>query len=406
MARVLFLTELLPYPLVSGAKIRAYYVLRYLSQHHKVTLVSFVRPDDRPEHIEHLESFLHRVVTVPMRRSWLRNLQAVLVSVLDGRPAIIAREALPEMRRAVEKELATGQIDCIHADQIPMAQFGLLGRDRSLVRVMDQHNATFQLIERLAGWESNPAKRALLRREARAFARYEAAVCRQYDHVSFVTHEDRRALLGRMPQTGRAEFERRTQIIPICVDTKAVDRVTPIGKPFRVTHVGTMFWPPNAQGIRWFWEQVWPRVQEQCPQAMLTVIGKDPPEGLQVLGRSPQVEMPGYVADLEPYLAETAAFIVPLHAAGGMRVKIIDAWCWGLPVVSTTIGAEGIEAEHGEQILIADDPAAFAEAVVRVVHDQELQGQLRAAGRRWVEQGYHWQRVYQAWDRVYGSLGA
>jgi len=125
---------------------------------------------------------------------------------------------------------------------------------------------------------------------------------------------------------------------------------------------------------------------------------------LQALDARPDVEVPGYVADLKPYLAETAVFVVPLHAAGGMRVKIVDAWSWGLPVVSTTIGAEGLAVRDGENVLIADTAPDFARAAVRVFRDAALQQQLRTKGRQWVEERYDWRRVYGAWDEVYERL--
>ena len=403
MARILFLTELLPYPLVSGAKIRAYYVLRHLARKHQVTLLSFVRDDDRHEDVAHLEGFLERVYTVPMRRSMLHNVRAGLVNLVTGRPAIIAREENGAMRRQVEQLLATGSFDIVHADQIPMAQFGLLGAGpgRGIGRLLDEHNATFQILERLASYEPSLWKRALLRREASAFARYEAAVCRRFDHVVFVTNEDQQTMLARIGQGSRDSC---TSVIPICVDAQGVSPVPPVAAPDRVTILGTMFWPPNVEGLDWFWQNVWPQVRAWVPQARLTCIGKRPPERILALNQEPNVEILGYVPDLAPYLAETAVLVVPLHSAGGMRVKILDAWCWGVPVVSTTIGAEGIAARNGENILIADSPEAFASAVVQVLNDKQLGGRLRAAGRRWVEEQYDWRRVYGAWDEVYEHL--
>ena len=125
---------------------------------------------------------------------------------------------------------------------------------------------------------------------------------------------------------------------------------------------------------------------------------------MRALGRRPQVDVLGYVEDLRPYLAETAVFVVPLHAGAGMRVKIVDAWCWGLPIVSTTVGAEGISVRDGENILLADGPQAFADAVVRLLDDTDLQSRVRSAGRRWVEGEYDWKRVYGAWDGIYSRL--
>jgi len=277
-----------------------------------------------------------------------------------------------------------------------------LGHGTGIKRLLDQHNATFQIVERLARHEGNRWKRLFLLREARAFARYEADVCRRFDHVTFVTQDDRRALLAQME--GGASMDGRTTVIPICVDTDAVKPVSPTPTPFRITLVGTMFWPPNIEGILWFWEKVWPQVQAQAPDATLTLIGKNPPDQIRTLCEQANVDIPGFVEDLGPYLEETAAFIVPLHAAGGMRVKIIDAWCWGLPIISTTIGAEGIAIRENENILIADTPAGFARAVLQLLGDDELQDRLRLNGRAWVETHYHWQTIYRFWDTVYDRL--
>jgi glycosyltransferase involved in cell wall biosynthesis len=445
MANILFLTELLPYPLVSGAKIRAYYVLRHLSIQHQVILLSFVRADDRPEDLAHLETFLTEVHTVPMMRSRFRDLRAILVALATGCPAIIVREEIGAMRAAVGRLTASVAFDIIHVDQIPMAQYGLMGqrarpRGRGSVphpsRLLDQHNTTFQLVERLAQHEGNRLKRWILQREARAFARYEADVCQRYDQVTFVSDQDRHALLAKaalLARTRRTKglvwspsarpgmnsvkdlpsFDSQFTTIPICVDTGKDRPVASVARPFRVTHIGTMFWPPNVEGILWFWQEVWPQVRSQARRAAgrprLTLIGKNPPESIRALGMQADVDVLGYVEELRPFLAETAVFIVPLHAAGGMRVKILDAWCWGLPIVSTTIGAEGLAAQDGAEdpggnMLVADSPTAFAQAVVQVLGDAGLRDRLRVNGRLHVEQRYDWRRVYSAWDDVYARL--
>ena len=403
MARILFLTEQLPYPLLSGSRIRNYYVLRHLAAHHQVTLLSFVRADDRPEYVTHLETFLSGVHTVPMQRSLLRNVRAVLVGLATGSPAIVARERIKAMQVQVRRFLASDQFDVIHVDQISMAQYGLPGCGARVKRLLDQHDIMSQVLERLADCEPIPWKRPLLRREARAFARYEAQVCRRFDRVVCVTERDQQALLSR-GLGDCAELKGRMPVIPICIDPSAVEPVASVPVPFRVTHVGTMYWPPAVEGVLWFAQAVWPLVMSQVPSARLTLIGKNPPEAIQALARRPGVQVLGYVEDLTPCLVETAAFIVPLHAAGGMRVKILDAWCWGLPIASTTIGAEGISVQNGHNILIADGPAEFAQAVIRLLCEPELRQRLRTAGRRWVGAHYDWRRNYAAWDEVYAGL--
>ena len=181
--------------------------------------------------------------------------------------------------------------------------------------------------------------------------------------------------------------------------------ITRRDRPLAVTHIGTMFWPPNVEGVLWFAREVFPRVLAHVPEARFVVVGKDPPQEVRDLALQVRnIQVTGYVHDPEPYLAETGVFIVPLRAGGGMRVKIIDAWSWGLPIVATSIGAEGIEIAEGENILIGDTPEALAEAVVRVLKEPGLGERLRDQGRAWVEGRYSWRNVYPAWDEVYTTL--
>jgi len=165
-----------------------------------------------------------------------------------------------------------------------------------------------------------------------------------------------------------------------------------------------MFWPPNVAGVLWFAREVLPLVWRDAPDARFVIVGKNPPAEVQALAADPRIVVTGYVADPLPYLAAADAFVVPLFAGGGMRVKIVDAWLWGLPIVSTPIGAEGIAVQDGENILLAANAAAFAAAVLRLLTDPQLNTQLRAAGRAWVEQTYAWQAVYPKVDAVYARL--
>ena len=405
MARILFLTQVLPYPLDSGAKIRAYYVLLHLAQRHEVTLVSFVRADDRPEYIAHLESVCHAVHTVPMRRSRLRDARALLVAGLTGRSAIIVRDEIGEMHATLKRLTREKRFNVIHADQTSMAQYALYARhdpeSRQTARlVLDAHNALYRIPERMSTHERNPLKRWAFRREARALARYEAQAYQRFDHVVFVADEDRQVLQEQM-----SIKDSQFTTIPICVDPEEKPLIERVQHPRAVTHLGTMFWPPNVEGVLWFAHKVLPRVLAQVPEAQFVIIGKDPPQKVRDLDlQARNVQVTGYVPEPAPHLAETAAFIVPLRAAGGMRVKIVDAWCWGVPIVSTSIGAEGIAVRDGENILIADTPDTFAQAVVRVLKDPTLGERLRQNGRRWVEERYNWRRVYARWDEVYSRL--
>ncbi len=408
MGRILFLTQVLPYPLDSGAKIRAYYVLRHLAQQHEVTLVSFVRTDDRPEYTAHLERFCRAVHTVPMRRSWLRDARALLVAGFTGRPAVIVRDEIGEMHTTLGRLVKEDTFDVVHADQTSMAQYALYARSQMINSgsrekaslLLDAHNALYRIPKRLASRERNPFRRLVLWREARALARYEAELWGRFDQVVFVTDLDRYALRGQI-----SNLESLFTTIPICVDPEEQPLIRRVPRPRTITHLGTMFWPPNVEGVLWFANEVFPRVLAQVPEAQFVIVGKNPPQEVRALPlQNRNIQVTGYVPDPTPYLAETAVFIVPLRAAGGMRVKILDAWCWGVPVISTSVGAEGIDLQDGSHALIADTPEALAEAAVRVLQDPALGERLRENGRRWVEGQYNWRQVYARWGGVYGRL--
>lgn len=413
--KILFFTQVLPYPLNAGPKVRAYYVLRHLAQKHEITLVSFVRNTDTPEALAHLQSFCAAVHTAPMPRSPLRDGYHLLRSMVNRQPFIIARDWNRAMTRKISELLRAAETGgappfaAIHADQLWMAPYALLAQSQQrrqhqqrAATVLDQHNAVFMIPERLAGDGANLPKRLLLQWEARKMARYEVAICQHFDQLVWVTQEDYQAVQQQAARLGQSVPS--DAIIPICGDSSETPPIQRRPTAHRITFVGGLHYPPNAQGICWFAETVFPQVLAQAPQSVLTVIGKQPPPALQKLGIPPQnLEITGFVEHVEPYLAETAAFVAPLLAGGGMRVKIIDGWRWGMPVVSTTIGAEGIAIQPEENILIADTPAAFAERTLQLLQSPAKANQVAAAGRQWFETHYDWRQVYRQWDQVYNS---
>lgn len=400
---LLFLTQVLPWPLDAGPKTRAYFVLRKLAAAHNVTLLSFVRATDTPAAVEHLRSVCAAVHTVPMVRSRLRDVGFLARSLAGSTPFVIARDFVPAMAEVIRSLCAGQQFDAVHADQLWMAPYAELAAGASARRpalVLDQHNATYRIFERLAESETNVLLRPLYALEARKLARFEIDICRRFDRVVWVTAEDvdemrRAARGGPVPSAG---------VIPICIDAEAEAPIPRSEPALRVTFLGGLHYPPNAQGILWFAREVMPPVLQRVPDALLTVIGKQPPAGLGSNLPAANLEVTGFVADPAPWLAQTGAFVVPLLAGGGMRVKILDGWRWGLPIVSTTVGAEGINYCAGENILIADEPAALADAVVRLLTEPDFAAAVAAAGRRWVEEHYHWRTVYGRWLDLYAKL--
>ncbi len=393
--RVLLLTQVLPYPPDSGPKVKTYHVLKYLAQNHQVTLVSFVRDTDKPEYIQHLETLCERVITVPIKRAPLRDLVFLGKSLFTGQPWMMLRDERPEMRAALQELSATTRFDVVHADQLNMAQYALPFTNSR--KVLDLHNALWILYRRMAATLPlhNPMKYLLLR-DWRLLKNYEGQMCRVFDAVTAVSDEDKQSLI-------EAGARSDIQVIPIAIDIDKQAYIQRAPSSPHIVHVGTMYWPANIDGIRWFLDQIYPIIKEQVPNVRCTLIGARPPQDIKDREQTDSsIKVTGYVDDPLPYLQDSSMMIVPLRAGGGMRVKILNAFAQGLPMVSTTVGCEGIHVTNNYDILVADTPQDFAQQTIRLLTDSNLNQQLTVHGRQTAEQQYDYRRACAPLDKIYG----
>jgi polysaccharide biosynthesis protein PslH len=389
---ILLLTQVLPYPPESGPQIKTWNLIKYLARHHAVTLISFVR-GNAAAHVEPLLRYCRAVHTVPLRRGIGRDAGFLLASLLGRQPFMIRRDERAAMRRMVATIAAAQPFDAVHADQLNMAPYAL--SVRAPLRVLDAHNALWLGYRRLAERLPFGPRRALWARESRALKRYEGWCMRQFDRVLAVSDADRRAL---QEAAGEA---RQIVVMPIAVDAEEVRPIARRPDAERIVHLGTMFWPPNVDAVAWFANAILPLVRAERPQAGFDVIGARPPRAVRALARRAGIRVIGYVADPDPYLREAGAFVVPLRAGSGMRVKILTALAQGLPVVATSIGCEGLEVETERHVLIADSAGGFAAATLRVLGDRALAEALGRSGRALIETTYDYRVAYQSLDRIY-----
>jgi glycosyltransferase involved in cell wall biosynthesis len=396
--KVLLLTQVLPYPPDSGPKVKTWNVLKYLARQHEVTLASFVRGDQSAE-VEALRRYCRAVHTVPMTRSPLRDGLALLRSLATGQPWMMVRDDRAALRRLVDRLCAETRFDIVHADQLNMAQYAV--RVTGARKVLDAHNALWLLYKRLAETMPSGPRRWLLERDWRLLKEYEGRMVRDFDAMLAVSDEDRAALVE------AAGGPREITVIPIAVDTDEIPVVSRAPQANHLLHIGTMYWPPNIDGMWWFIREVYPLIRALRPDVGLDVVGARPPRELAALnGNGQNIHVTGYVNDPKPYLERAGAFIVPLRAGGGMRVKILEALARGLPLVTTTLGCEGIAVEHGRHVLIADTPEAFARETLRLLNDRALADELGRAGRRRIEQVYDYRAACQPLDSLYRAAHA
>ena len=397
--RVLLLTQVLPYPPDSGPKVKTWNVLKCLARTHQVTLVSFVRGDQSGA-VAQLRSVCQDVHTVPMRRGWAQDATALGRSLMGAGPWVILRDDRAGMRRLVDRVAGSQPFDLVHADQLNMAQYALLVQGAR--RLLDAHNALWLLYSRLSSTTRNPATRWLFGRDARLLQRYEGEMCWRFDSVLTVSEADRDALRLAAEGVGQGISEVSPQVIPIAVDAEELRFRRRNSSADHILHIGTMFWPPNVDGIRWFVNAVLPLVRRERPEVVFDVLGARPPAELLAWNTNGhRVNVAGYVDDPAPFLADAGVFVVPLLAGGGMRVKILTAMAQGLPVVSTTVGCEGIDVVHGQHLLVADTPQQFAAATLRILTEPELAGELGLNGRKLVEDRYSLPQLEVRLDEAY-----
>ena len=431
--QILFLTQIIPYPPDSGPKVKTWHVLRYLAeQGHQISLASYVRPDEHG-YVNALHQVCVDVRTVPIRRSRLADAFYWLRSQATRRPFLIERDDLRGMRECVDELMASRHFDYIHADQLSMAQFALRAgnlphrSDRSGSKqtgqtpklVFDAHNAVWTIVERMS--EKVPFYlKPIAMQEQRRVKRYEGMLLDKFDHTLVVTDIDRDMLLeaarSGYPKPSSAskgnDFEATAgvnsaiSIIPIAVDTQVLRPIVRQPGSMNIVTLGTLHYPPNADGIRWFAREIFPLVLSQVPTAHLTIIGKNPPADFQELASSQpdKFSVTGYVPELTPYLERAALMVVPVRAGSGMRVRILEAFAHAMPIITTSIGLEGIDAVPGEDVLVADNVDDFAGSVVSLLRNDGVQNQLAERGRDLAEKRYDWRIVLRKLDEVYGKL--
>ena len=386
--RILALTSNLPYPPTWGAAIRNHRLLKYLAGRHDLTLVTYAAPD-AAESVQAMESLGIRLLTVPppQRGRWKRFGQ--LASITSSRSYSGRMYVTSRMQAQIDEELAKS------TPQVVLVESSLLMGHRfsaAVPIVLDEHNLEFELLERMATAESSPVRRRFAAHEARKLRREEIASWRRAFTVVFTSDREREIARSLEPSLV-------AETVPNGVDLDYFAPVDEMTTPGAIVFTGVLDYRPNEEAVTHFCRDILPLVVKLRPHAHLTVVGANIPSTLRGLAR-PGVEFTGRVPDVRPYLRAAAAVVVPIRMGSGTRLKVLEAMAMGKGIVSTSIGYEGIMATAGRELLAADEPAAFAAAVVSLLDDPEKAKSLGCNGRRLVETTYGWDALAARMNRV------
>jgi glycosyltransferase involved in cell wall biosynthesis len=402
--RILILAPYPPYPPRGGGSLRMYNLIAGLALRHDVTCLSFAPDVAATAALAPLREICKLATVIgPPRRSLIRR---ALTTCTNLQPDLALRNAAPAYAAALSRMLAAEHFDVVHAASLEMAGYGLQARRFAMsLIVLDQFNAEYLLQRRAAlsdlrrGLAGRP--RALIGGiyslvQWRKLAAYEAQTLQAFDRVTVVSAEDKAALESLAPQAD-------LWVVPNGVDTtRFAPGAKPIGGPADLLFTATLDYRPNIDAVIWFAHQVLPKVRALRPDARFVIVGRAAVPAIKDLHNGDSIIVVGEVEDVRPYVAGAAAYVVPMRIGGGSRLKLLEALSLAAPVVSTPMGAEGIEGlRDGEHLLLGASADAFAQAALRLLTDRELAQRLGASGRKHMIARYDWQAIMPQLEAVY-----
>ena len=384
-------------PVHNGGNIRTYHVLRYLSSRHELTFFSYYAGDPDPVYEFELQQELPGAVAMctgnHQRPGIARSLDYVS-HIPDAAPYAVSRFTNALVKRQLAGWFRERKFDIAVCDFLDAAVN--FPERLDIPSVLFQHNVESEIWRRQTETTSNPIRKAIYKMEFRKMLHYEQTAVRRFQHVIAVSEHDRSLMQPWLPAG-------HITVVPTGVDlTRYSPGPTETATTPLVTFVGAMDWEPNIDGVEHFCAEIWPLILAEVPEARFRIVGRNPVRRVQRCA-SDTVEVTGEVASVVDHLRQSAVVIVPLRIGGGTRLKIYEAMATAKPVVSTFVGAEGLDVEHSRDIILADNPRSFSQAVVMLLQDPGLR---RRYGRAAAEKAscYDWPAVGQRFSEVLQSV--
>lgn len=387
-------------PLDSGGKIRSFHIASELARRHEVTLFLFYSATDPDRHVGFRGPFA-QVELMPMDvagRASASELASYVSNALTLKPYQMRKFCRPEVARRLREILRAGHYDVLLCDFLLTAD--VVPWDVKIPKIVFTHNVEAAIWRRHLEVNRSPLWKLMAWREYRTWARAERRYLTAADHVLAVSDEDRKAFLEFLPPA-------KVTTVPTGVDLDFFSPGEGAPDASALVFTGEMSWLPNEDAIGYFAAEILPIIQQSVPDVTLWVVGRNPTRKVRALAEdNAAIRVTGAVDDIRPYVHRAAVYVVPLRIGGGTRIKIFEAMAMRMPVVSTTIGAEGLPVTDGEDICLADTPAEFARQTVRLLREPAVAAKMAQTARTLVESRYSWAAVTDVLDRLLDSSTA
>ena len=387
-------TELL-HPVDKGGKIRTYNMLKELKRDHRITYLT-LDDGESAAAIAAADEYCHELIRIPHvgRTKFTPAFYSdLLFNVPSALPYAIAKYKSAELRNRINERLSLGDINVLICDFLTPAVN--LDFRFDCPTVLFQHNVEAMIWKRHYQVQENALQKVYLYAQWLKMRAFEERLCRKFDAVIAVSAEDRDQM--RADYSLDAVFD-----VPTGVDTEFF-KPTGITErdPMNLVFTGSMDWLPNDDAIRYFTDDILPIVRRKVPNVSLTVVGRNPSRFLTELAKNdPSIKVTGRVDDVRPYMEKAAAYVVPLRIGGGTRLKIYEAMAMEKPIVSTTVGAEGLPLHDGTELLLADNAHSFAGAIVKLLKEPELAERIGTRAARAVRERFGWPQVTTDFSQI------
>jgi glycosyltransferase involved in cell wall biosynthesis len=379
-------------PLHSGGDIRSYHVARYLASRHDLCFLSYYDGSSDPDYERRLAEDFPGVCCVCTGRpeSGPARVLDYISRLGDRAPYAVSRFKSAPVQRKLKEWLTPEGFDVAVCDFLDAAVN--FPASHEVPVVLFQHNVESEIWRRHAETEKNSAKRKIYAMECRKMIAYEKAAVKRFPQVIAVSEHDRKLMSAWVDPS-------RITVVPTGVDLRQYkpDFSQQDLQPL-VMFVGAMDWEPNIDAVEFFCKEVWPAVLTRIPQAKFRIVGRNPDRRVERFAGA-SIEVTGRVPEVVDQLREAAVVIVPLRIGGGTRLKIYEAMAAGKAIVSTSIGAEGLDVHHGRDITLADDPRAFAEAILMLLENADIRKRYERAAAELAAR-YDWPAVAARFEDV------
>lgn len=389
--KVLFVSAWWPFPPDNGSRIRVFNLMKALSARHEVYLISLLQEDSDPASAQAFPGVCEVVCTQKARVPARGSLKS-FAGLLSTRPRDYLLMFDPAMKRAVGNRVREIRPDVVVMSTLGVAEYAPFSAGVPIL--LEQHNCEFALLRRAESQVTGRLRRLRHRLMCHKARAWELGLCRRFDAVALVSQDDLRHLSRAAPDL------RELSVVPNGVDTEHYDPGTWAPGKDALLYNGALTYGANLDAVRYFAAEILPLLRQERPSVVLRVTGRTTDVDLSGISDNDGVLLTGYVDDIRTVLAKSAVCVVPLREGGGTRLKILEAMAAGVPVVSTSVGAEGIEAVDGRHLLLADSPADFAGAVARLLDEPGLADSLRVEARRLVEEYYSWNVIGERFAEI------